>query len=215
MRVSALILAGGESQRMGQDKRFLKLQGQPLIERTFQAATKVAAEVLILVAKSEDQQKIIELLGSEHRFLIDENPNSGPLGALIGGLQAMSGDYGLLLAVDFPLLTSDFLSKMQEYLQGLQPQPRALIPIDKENLQVTCALYHKSLYSELKDAFESGELSLYRWIEKNPEGIATLTPSVWQRWGIRENFTDVNRPDELQRLLNAIESGHNMSDNSQ
>jgi molybdopterin-guanine dinucleotide biosynthesis protein A len=144
---------------------------------------------------------------------VDEHPNAGPLGALIGGLQAMSGDYGLLLAVDFPLLTSEFLSKMREYLREMKPQPKALVPVDEESMQVTCSFYHKSLHSELKEAFASGERSLYHWIEKNPTGIATITPSEWERWGIQQMFTNLNSANEAQLLLKAIESGHNMSDN--
>ena len=82
------------------------------------------------------------------------------------------------------------------------------------HLQVTCALYHKSLIKELHNAFKNEELSLNRWIAENPEGIAIIDPTQWRTWGSSETFTNLNSPDDVKLNLEAIESGHDMSDNS-
>ncbi len=215
MRIAALLLAGGESRRMGQDKRFFIYHGKSLIEKAYESVRFIADEILVLIAKSEDQNKLEKIFGEDAQFLIDQNPHAGPMGALMGGLQAVRSDYALLLAVDYPLLTGEFLVKMRDDLIDRRSHPKALVPVDQDKPQLTCAFYHKALCNELKREFENGERALWRWIEKHPDGIEFISPKEWQGWGHSKIFLNLNRPQDYQSLIGDIESGRVIPDNSQ
>lgn len=99
--VSALvvaILAGGQSSRMGQDKRFLKMGDQSLLDRTIGLAELLSRRVLICG----------DVPGRE--CLPDEISQRGPVSGLLSASQVVQEPAWLLvLPVDMPLLTVDFL----------------------------------------------------------------------------------------------------------
>ncbi len=207
MKITALVLAGGQSHRMGQDKRLLEYQGKPLIRRAFEATQAISDELWVLIASHEDQQILSPLLNRDTRFLLDEHPNSGPLAALVNALPHVKSKYALLLAVDYPLVTRSFLQKMKSTLEAQAPSPDAFVPLWQGIPQVACAFYRQSLHTELKEAFLKGERSLRRWVLSSPKGrVQWLHEEDWQRWEHREVFLNVNTPQDYQRLLQLARS---------
>lgn len=207
MSITALLLAGGESRRLGQDKRFLKFRGQPLLVRACEAASAISDELVVLLSDAEDRQQIQDALGGQAvRFSMDAQPSSGPLGALAGALSQMESDYALLLAIDYPLITGAFLRGLKAMLADQAEKPDVLVPLWQGVPQVTCAFYRKSLAAEIEEAFERGERSLRRWVEGLPaERVMILSEDVWRAWADENVFLNVNSWEEYQRLLNIAE----------
>ena len=107
MNFSALILAGGKSSRMGCDKAWLDVDGQPLIERQLALVRELgAAEVFISAQPGTDYSA----LGCP--VLADEFPNAGPLAGIERGLAASHSPLLLVLAVDLPRMKIGFLRKL-------------------------------------------------------------------------------------------------------
>lgn len=103
-QVSAIVLAGGFSSRMGQDKAALRLDGKTLLERT--------AEMLQALG-------IGEVLISGHidcppgtTFVPDVYPHRGPLSGIHAGLLAMHSPCALVVPVDMPLLEGGTLRRL-------------------------------------------------------------------------------------------------------
>ena len=202
MNITALILAGGQAQRMGQDKRLLKYHGKLLIHHTLQAAQAISDEVWVLIASQGDRQILAPLLGSDVRFLFDAHPGSGPLGALVSALPQVKGEYALLLAVDYPLIMGDFLQGMKRELEAQATLPDVFVPLWQETPQVTCALYRRTLYPELRESFIRGERSLRRWVTGLTMGkVQRLAESECKKWGGPHVFLNVNTQQDYQRLL--------------
>lgn len=112
-RVSAVILAGGQSRRMGRDKSFLEVGGKPLISRVIEQAGKVCTESVI-VANDVELYRQFGL-----RVVSDVFPGKGSLGGLYSGLLAAQEENVLALACDMPFLNPDLIrymiSLMSEY----------------------------------------------------------------------------------------------------
>ncbi len=107
MNFSAVILAGGESRRMGRDKAWLEFEGQPLIARSLAVAWELGAtEVFISGRVGEDYSAL------NCPVLFDLEPGFGPLGGIERGLHATTSPLLLVLAVDLPQMTADFLRKL-------------------------------------------------------------------------------------------------------
>jgi len=207
MNVTGLLLAGGCSRRLGKDKRFLGFRGRPLILRAYQAASAVAEEIWVLLADPRDGPKVREALGDRPlRFVFDPEPGAGPLGALVGALERLDPmtEWALLLAVDYPLLTGEFLKAFKLYAEANARGADVLVPLSREVPQVACAFYRRSLREELRDAFAQGERSLRRFVEGlPPKRVLRVPEEAWRAWAEENVFLSVNTPEDYARLLRA------------
>lgn len=100
--ISVIVLAGGGSRRMGQDKAKLVLDAEgahavTMIDRVLRAAALLSRDILV-VGREEGSAE------NAARFIPDAFPGTGPLGGLLTGLRAMRHDRCLLLACDMPFV---------------------------------------------------------------------------------------------------------------
>ena len=94
--VSAFVLAGGRSSRMGTDKAFVEFQGRTLLDRALALVTAITPNVYILGSrvKFEAFGKVVE----------DEFADHGPLGGIHAALRSSPSELNLILAVDIPFV---------------------------------------------------------------------------------------------------------------
>lgn len=200
MRISAALLAGGRSERMGQDKRFLYYRDEPFIRRAYRAARAIADDIWVLISDMGEEARLAPFVEGDAHYVQDPCRGSGPLGALVGVLPRIAGDYALLLAVDYPLVTGDFLAQLERELESQSPLPDVLVPMWRGMPQVACAFYRRSLAEPLREAFAEGERSLQRWLKDTERSIAYLQEKTWRAWDEREVFFNVNTPGDYERL---------------
>jgi molybdopterin-guanine dinucleotide biosynthesis protein A len=117
-RVSSVVIAGGQSRRMGRDKAFLDFAGVPLIECVIESVQSVCAETII-VANDVERYARFGL-----RVVSDVYQGKGSLGGVFTGLQTVSAEYALAVACDLPFLNDSLL----RYLITLAPQADVVIP---------------------------------------------------------------------------------------
>lgn len=135
MNFSAVILAGGKSSRMGCDKAFLEIGGQTLLARQIQLVRAAgAAEVFISGRAGVDYPAF------GGRVLTDHFPDAGPLAGIESALDAMAAPLLLVLAVDLPDMSADFLRKLAES----SSENLGVIPRVNGNLEPLAAVYPKS-----------------------------------------------------------------------
>src|SRR3954463_11962510 len=109
MTLTALLLAGGESRRMGRDKATIELGGRPLWERQLELLRAVRPEKIFVSARSTPSW-----LPNTVELLVDDPPSHGPLSGLTKGLAAMRTTHLLVLAVDMPFMTAGELGSLLE-----------------------------------------------------------------------------------------------------
>ena len=107
MNFSAVILAGGKSSRMGRDKAFLETGGKTLLARQIQLSRELgAAETFISGGTGADYSAF------GCRVLLDKFPDAGPLAGIERALDAAKSPLLLVLAVDLPEMTPEFLQRL-------------------------------------------------------------------------------------------------------
>src|SRR5262245_31211728 len=99
--LTAFVLAGGKSTRMGRDKAALSLHGHTLLETAIAAARTVAGEVFILGPA--------ELYSSYGPTIADIFPGCGPLGGIHAALSNSKTQFNLVTGVDTPFLSPGLL----------------------------------------------------------------------------------------------------------
>lgn len=108
--VAAVILAGGESQRMGTNKALLEVAGQPLIARTVARVRGLCAEIIVVTNTPDVYRFLVADFGA--RLVADAYPARGSFVGLYSGLCAAQSSLALALACDMPLLNLNLLRAM-------------------------------------------------------------------------------------------------------
>ena len=104
MSFSAVILAGGKSSRMGCDKAFLEIDGKPLLARQIAVAREAGARDVFISGRADTDYSSFDGL-----VLQDQFENAGPLAGIERALNALSTPLLLVLAVDLPAMSPEFL----------------------------------------------------------------------------------------------------------
>ena len=199
--LTALVLAGGSSRRMGTDKRALSFDDESFLNRTIGTARSVTDDVWVLVSSYGDYRGLQAALGGNVNVAVDRIPNAGPMSAMAGVLPHLRTELALLLAVDYPLLTPAFLRALLTRYEAQDPRPSVLVPQAEGKWHVTCALYATSLGRTLAQEVDRGERSLWRWLAAMPSTHVAIVDAASMDAGTdAEDLTNVNTPADYRRL---------------
>lgn len=107
MTLAALLLAGGESRRMGKEKALLTISDRPLWSRQLDILRALKPAALYVSAR-----KAPEWLPEDARFIQDLAEGRGPLAGIAAGLAAMNSTHLLALPVDMPAMETRHLAQI-------------------------------------------------------------------------------------------------------
>ncbi|HEY1770866.1 MAG TPA: molybdenum cofactor guanylyltransferase [Chthoniobacterales bacterium] len=153
MRCSALLLAGGKSTRMGRDKAFLEIDGEPLWRRQL-ATLRALLPVELMIAASPRA----EWNGCD--VIADEIPNAGPLGGLAAALRKCASPHLVVLAIDLPRLTTRFLKTL---LADCDDR-RGVVPRNADHFEPLAAIYPRSCAELARAALHRPDFSMQNFV---------------------------------------------------
>ncbi len=195
--LTVLILAGGRSSRMGQDKAWLDLDGVPLVERVARRLLPLAAE---FVFSANDVARYAELAGRlpvPARVVQDEYVGVGPLAGLHAGLRAAANDVVLAVATDMPFVNHRLVREMV----AACPDVDAVVPrvkakgFEAPQPEPLHALYRKSCLSAIEAALAGGRRRAVAFLAD--VNVCYLDePALRQIDPELESFRNVNTPEE-------------------
>lgn len=188
--LTAVIQAGGESRRMGQDKGLLPFLGRPLILRVISRLQIVADEMIITTNRSEAYQ----FLGLP--LVSDIIPGKGALGGLFTALSVASHELVAVVACDMPFINSELVLLEKETL--IKTNSNLVVPHSGEGLEPFHAVYQRSAcLPAIEAALQSEKWRVDSWF--NQVKVQILPVELVQRYdpGLR-CFKNVNTPEELQ-----------------
>jgi len=184
--LSAFILAGGKSTRMGTDKAFLLLDERTLLARMLDLARQVSSHVHIVgdPAKFTPFAPTIE----------DIFPGRGPLGGIHAALRFSPTDLNVILAVDVPFVPPALLDYLISRAQN--SDANATLARAAGGFQPLCAVYRRSFADVAEDALRAGRYKIdalfaltdTQVIEEAELGAAGFSRRV---------FRNLNSPEDL------------------
>ncbi|MGQ9926663.1 MAG: molybdenum cofactor guanylyltransferase [Chloroflexaceae bacterium] len=202
--VSAIILAGGASRRLGADKRRLRLWGEhgpTLLEHTLAIASELCDDALVVLNDPEQWPAL------PARLVRDAYPGAGPLAGIYTGLLTCAHPFALVLACDMPFLKRALLTAMLAFPRDYDLLAlRAHVPqATRNNLGVEPlhAIYSRACLPVIREALEAGErhmtaffpqvrVRVLEWAEYaayDPDGLALFS---------------LNTPEQLDRARRRI-----------
>lgn len=147
--LTIVILAGGKSERMGEDKAFLDLEGQAFIQRILHVAKKMTQEVIVIA----NPQKYEALEVSVYPDLIE---NCGPVGGIYTAMENVQTPYLLVLSCDIPLLNVAILKHL---IQESLPCDVNMLTTE-DGWHPLTAIYNSRTLPIFKKALDRKELKL-------------------------------------------------------
>lgn len=157
--LSAIVLAGGQSTRMGHDKALIKISGVPLLRRVCKAALHCTDQVYVVTAWGDRYRAVVP---PDCHLIADIQ--QGPLVGFAQGLTHIQTDWVLLLACDLPRLQGETLQSWTAELKTISPDTIALLPHSQKGWEPLCGFYRRQCLSELQPFIDQGGRSFQSWL---------------------------------------------------
>ncbi len=187
--VTAVILAGGASSRMGQNKALMEINGVAMIEIVYRSVAELFEDVL-LVTNFPEQYDFIPC-----RKIVDIYPAMGPLGGIHAALSHCSTDRAFVVACDMPELDRPLIRE----LCTIRCNADVVIPETPGGLEPLHGVYGKSCLPKMEKMLRRGERRVLSFLESAearlvPRGrIARTNPDF-------SSFLNINTPEDFQRV---------------
>ena len=188
--MTGVILAGGESTRMGKNKAFIEINGKRIIDRTVSLFREIFDDVLLVTNTPLDY---IEL---KVRIVTDLVSGKGSLGGIYTGLFFSSSPKAFFVGCDMPFLDR----RVIEYFLSLAQTADIVVQRTKDYWQPLHAIYPRTLLKPIERLLQQGELSIIkayqgmRVREVTGEELKPFDPDL-------HTLSNINTPEELKRLL--------------
>jgi len=200
LEVSGIVLAGGQSRRLGRDKAVEPVGGRPLICRVVERVAQVSDEVVVVVA---DQARGTALpLPAGHRIALDLYPGKGSLAGIFSGLSSARAEWGIVVACDMPFLNLALLHYMLSLRQGAD----AVVPMLEGRPEPTHAIYAKGCLPYIERRLKADDLKIAGFFDEvrvkyvEEADITRFDPD-------HLSFFNVNTPGDLDRALALVSQG--------
>ncbi len=146
---TAIILAGGKSSRMGEDKGLMLFKGKPMIQLILDEVNQIADQILIVTSNPD-------YLSFGYPLIPDLVENKGPLAGIVSGLSHSTSTYNWVLSCDIPYITTELLLMLRNEIDDFD------VILAKKNQQVhpLIGCYKKDCLGSLNEQLNLGQLKL-------------------------------------------------------
>lgn len=187
--ITGIILAGGKSSRMGQDKAFLLFSGRPLIEISIEKMSALFEEVVIVTNEPALYEKY------RIKTCFDIFKDKGPLGGIHTGLSFSNNFYNFVIACDMPFLREDLIRYMIDQKNGFD----VVVARQNGRYHPLCAVYSKGCIKPIEGQIQKDELRIIDSFKSvkvriiDEEEVARFDPEG-------DSFLNVNTPEDHRRF---------------
>ena len=183
MQASLLVLAGGDSRRMGRPKAWLEVGDTYLLRYVAERLAPAFSEVMVSFAEPEQLE-----IPVPYRVVFDRRPSAGPLAGLEAGLAAASNEVIFAVACDMPYVT-------QEVAQMAVSAARrcdAALPRMDGRAEPTCGAYRRTALPFISGAVNTGRFKA--------ADLAAELDVTWLEHLDPGLFKSLNTPQDLERF---------------
>jgi molybdopterin-guanine dinucleotide biosynthesis protein A len=196
--VTGVLLAGGKSRRMGQDKRLLSVGQATLYARSLSALRAIFERVVVVIAQDSP------LVVSEAPVLRDLIPECGSLGGLYTGLKQAGTGWVFVVACDMPFLDPDTI----RYFIGLKGEGDVVMAKLESGFQPMHALYHRNCLPMMEGLIQDKNFKIHLLTDHPALRVRVVTPEELRPLDPQaRSFMNVNTPDDLAAARYLLEQG--------
>ncbi|MFO7773328.1 MAG: molybdenum cofactor guanylyltransferase [Dehalococcoidia bacterium] len=150
MSITSIILAGGRSLRLGQNKALQAIDGKSLIQWVVDRLSILSTEIIIATAHGEEIpcSSTVKITTAADIYV-----GKGPLGGIHSGLTASSSPRSIVVSCDTPFVSVGLL----EYMTQICPAFDIVVPRIQDKIEPLCALYSRKCLAPIQELLEQDE----------------------------------------------------------
>ena len=205
LKYTGVILAGGQSSRMGQNKALLPIDDHTIIERVAKALKPTVSSLWIAGNDTADYS-FLQLSSVPDKF-----PGQGPLAGLHAALSQISSEWYVISACDLPFASTVLMEYLieQTRIEGTQ----AVIPIQDGRIHPLYAVYHCSVLPSLQTALEHNQRRVRDWLDQQQVKYVEIESLYATQSNILSSFQSIseyslynmNDPQSYEQVLHLLE----------
>ena len=187
MEATLLVLAGGDSRRMGRSKPWIEVGNTVLLRYVVERLAPAFSEVMVSFAEPEQMEQHIP-----YRVVFDRKRNAGPLAGLEAGLMAAHHEVLFAVACDMPYVTQS----AAEVAVAAARSCDAAIPRHDGLFEPVCGAYRKTALPAIVGALDAGHYTAHE--------VAEQLDVTWLEGLDPAQFESLNSPADLDRFHAAL-----------
>lgn len=197
---SCIILCGGQSRRMGQDKGSMIIQDKPMIKHILSTLNHHIDEAIIVLNDKSRVDRYSEFINSNDysyqiTFLEDKIKNKGPLTGIMTGLGKINSNYALVLPCDSPYVSEKYIETI---FSQIDVNYQAIVPYHDETNRLKTSeplhsIYKKEIIADIEKLVNDDILHIKGLIEK----IDTKFVLIDNKKIEKKEFRNLNRPEDI------------------
>ena len=185
-KITAIILAGGKSERMGTDKGLLNWKGKSFVQHICDALQPIVGSNILIVSGNKEY----DILGFSR--VEDVINNKGPVGGLYTALKASQTKTNIVLSVDVPLVSTELINWVLENHDDLYMVTQVTYN-DKTNPLI--GVYDRSMRIVFGEHLAAKQLKLRQVVED----VKHQTIKVPEKWS--NQIQNINTQEEYKNLI--------------
>jgi molybdenum cofactor guanylyltransferase len=180
MQITAIILAGGKSSRMGRDKGLADYAGFPLVQYALDACMKIT-DTLLISTRNQEYRRF------GYPLIADNFQEIGPIGGLEAALSVSQTELIVICPCDMPGIHEDILAALLMKSQGVH----AVVAEDTYGkVYPVLGVYNRSALPVIREQIELGEYQLTRLLQRLEAQTVVVDTAAWSQ--------NINYPEDLQ-----------------
>lgn len=187
--ISAFILCGGKSSRMGTEKGFVNYNNKPFIQLVIEAIEPITTNILLVT----DNQEYADF---NYPLVADIYKNKGPVGGIFSALDRSETENNLILSCDIPKIST---AVIKNYLiNNISDQKDVIFLSDDKNIYPLIGIYSKRVKPKFSEAISSNRIKLLSLLNELNCKIIEVDPRDF------ESLKNINTQNELKILEKEI-----------
>jgi molybdopterin-guanine dinucleotide biosynthesis protein A len=187
MGVSGIILSGGKSTRMGQEKGLIKLNGKPMIQHVIDHLDPICDQILISANATMYQD-------FGYPVFKDEINEIGPAGGIVSSLKHSKNEKNIIIACDLPFASTPFIRTLLDMSENYE----ITLPMSGPHYQPLCAVYSKEVYAVFMECINKGIYSLQSIVKAFR--IQIIRQGDIKGFDLSIELRNINSPDDMPSL---------------
>lgn len=188
---TAIIMAGGDSQRMGTDKALLLLDGQTLLQSVTATMRQLFPQVIVSVRQPR--------AGIDLPQVCDEQSDGGPLAGLAASLGKITTPWAFVVACDMPFVVPELIELLAKY----RLQHQAVVPVVHGHPQPLAAFYAASCLAPLRASLVAQQKSL-RGVLQQLDVRYVGEAEMLQADPLLRSFFDLDTPQDVAAARSGV-----------
>ncbi|MDO8466438.1 MAG: molybdenum cofactor guanylyltransferase [Gallionella sp.] len=188
---TAIVMAGGDSQRMGRDKANVTLGEKTLLQTVTATMQQLFPQVIISVRQPR--------AGIDLPQVCDEVPDGGPLAGLAACLGQITTPWAFMVACDMPFVVPEVV----ELLAGYRLKHQAVVPVVHGHPQPLAAFYAASCLAPLRASLAAQQKGL-RGILEQLDVRYVGEAEMLEADPLLRSFFDLDTPQDVAAAMNGV-----------